>query len=95
MSATLNLSPSLSGHGSGFLGWIGGLTRRVAAEWKAQRDLRHLEELGPDGLKDIGIGPGSLEGAVRFGRYRGLRDDLDQPRCNSGSVMPMSWTEWR
>lgn len=71
--------------------------RRLMAEWRLRRDLRQIAEFDSYMLKDIGLGQGGLEHAVRHGRSRGMacnqpvRPDPQLPP----SIMPVSWTEWR
>lgn len=43
----------------------------IRVELRLRRDRRLLEALDERGLADLGLGPGGLEGAVRFGRDPG------------------------
>lgn len=76
-------------------GALTGLLRRLLAAWRLGRELRHLEELGPEALKDIGIGSGNLEGAIRHGRERPRAAPPAEPCKTKAPLMPVSWTEWR
>lgn len=71
--------------------------RQLLAEWRVQRDLRQLAELDSYILKDIGIGRGGLEDAVRHGRSRNMAGDqpVGPGPMLPPSLMPVSWTEWR
>jgi uncharacterized protein YjiS (DUF1127 family) len=42
----------------------------IAGEIRARRDMRRLKALSDEGLRDIGLSRGLIEGAVR--RYPGL-----------------------
>lgn len=73
------------------------IVETVMREWRVRRDMRRLEELDPAQLRDIGIGPGGVEGAVRHGRHRRAAGSVQagfEAPCTS-ALMPPSWTEWR
>jgi uncharacterized protein YjiS (DUF1127 family) len=42
----------------------------IAGEIRARRDMRRLEALSDEGLRDIGLSRGMIDGAVR--RHKGM-----------------------
>ena len=73
------------------------LLAAVAYEIRLRRDMRRLGELSNHMLKDIGLSPGQIEGAVRYGRPRPLSGSTAAEGAAPPSVTPLtsSWTEWR
>lgn len=93
MSGVLSFIPHSASQGGDLLHRAHALVDRLVAEWRLQHDLRTLGELGPEGLKDIGLTEGAIEGAVRHGRGRSAH--MASSPSHLGSLMPASWTEWR
>ena len=71
------------------------LATNLLREWRTRRDLRALERLDDRALRDIGIGPGGLEDAVRHGRSM---KPVEIARWSAPErLLPrtrVSWTEW-
>jgi uncharacterized protein YjiS (DUF1127 family) len=84
--------------GAGFGQQVRAFVTSAVREWKLRREMRRLEEFDTATLGDIGITPGGIEGAVRYGRSRrsaaSLRP-LGLPPVGGSNLMPASWTEWR
>ena len=76
-------------------GLLARLVAALAREWRIHRDLRTLQTLDDRALRDIGIGNGGLEHAVRWGRSIPTEA---ASRAECGKVrpsLPLSLTEWR
>ncbi len=87
---TLLAAPSL---GSGWIARVTVVVAGLVAEWRVHRDLRQLQELDSAALHDIGLAPGGLEGAVRYGRR--ARPGSEPARAPAPASLPVSLTEWR
>lgn len=48
--------------------WWTRLARAIAAEYRARHAMRRLHGLNESMLRDLGLDPGGVEHAVRFGR---------------------------
>ena len=74
------------------------LAAHLAEEWRVRRAMSELQSLDARGLHDIGLTPGSIEGAIRHGlRGCGAADagpDMIR-QTPEWPDMPSSWTEWR
>ncbi len=71
------------------------LVAALAREWRIHRDLRVLQTLDDRALRDIGIGVGGLEHAVRHGRSICSEAALTAGFGKAPPRLPLSWTEWR
>jgi len=47
----------------------------VRLKWRIARDIKHLEEMSDDHLRDIGMRRDTIRAAVRLGRDQTLADD--------------------
>ncbi len=73
------------------------LVAAFAREIRLRRDMRRLGEMSDHMLKDIGLSPGQIEGAVRHGRPGALSGSMTTEGATPSMVTPLtsSWTEWR
>lgn len=93
MSLALHSLVTPQAGSSGWASRLGAAAASLLVEWRVHRELKQLEELDARTLRDIGIAPGGLESAVRYGRRS--RPDLRIVRTRSVPAMPASFTEWR
>ena len=82
-----------SAQGDTILRTLSQMAAALAVEFRTRRDLHALQGLDERQLHDIGVGPGELDHAVRFGRPR--QAARARPLTGGEPVVPSSWTEWR
>jgi uncharacterized protein YjiS (DUF1127 family) len=76
-------------------GLLARLVAALAREWRIHRDLRVLQTLDDRALRDIGIGVGGLEHAVRHGRSIRAQTSVTAGFGKAPPRPPLSWAEWR